>query len=277
MTESLVNVSHHGRVCQIELNRVAKLNAASRALLHELAAAFRGAEDNPEVRAVVVSAAGAHFTSGLDLADVLGPAIAAEAPHETDRPHEAAPPAGLSLIPEGLIDPWGISTEPLSKPVIVAVQGLCYTLGVELILASDIAVAADDTVFGQIEVSRGILPFGGATVRFPARVGWGNAMRWLLTGDTFDAAEGLRIGLVQEVVPAGQQVERALELAQRVAAMAPLAVAATLRNARRASAGDPEGAVAQLRPELSALLGTNDFAAGVAAFHTKTSPEFEGR
>ena len=122
----------------------------------------------------------------------------------------------------------------------LAVQGTCLTLGVELALASDIVVAADSTRFGQIEVRRGILPFGGATTRFAARVGWGDAMRWMLTGDTFDAAEALRIGLVQEVVPHGEQYERGLALAQTIAAQAPLAVQATLgQRAARGTRGRP--------------------------------------
>ena len=109
-------------------------------------------------------------------------------------------------MPEGGINPWQVEGQQLTKPVVIAVQGTCLTLGIELMLASDIVVAADSATFAQIEVARGILPFGGATIRFPRAVGWGNAMRWILTGDTFDAAEALRIGLVQEVVPHGAAV-----------------------------------------------------------------------
>jgi enoyl-CoA hydratase len=145
-----------------------------------------------------------------------------------------------------------------------------------LILAADIAVADETTTFGQIEVSRGILPFGGATTRFSARVGWGNAMRWLLTGDTFDAAEAHRMGLVQELVPAGEHVERALKIARSIAAQAPLAVQATLANARLAARATEAPALGQLNETLAGLSRTKDFAAGMEAFATRTTPTFEG-
>jgi enoyl-CoA hydratase len=90
-----------------------------------------------------------------------------------------------------------------TKPVVVAVQGVCFAVGIELMLAADMVVAAEDTRFGQIEVRRGIFPNHGATLRIVERAGCGNAMRYLLTGDEFDAATALRLGLVQEVVPTG--------------------------------------------------------------------------
>src|SRR5690606_20869107 len=132
------------------------------------------------------------------------------------------------------------------------------------------------TRFAQLEVQRGILPFGGATIRFPRAAGWGDAMRWMLTGDAFDAAEAHRIGLVQEVVPHGRQLDRATELARRIAAQAPLAVQATLANARRAL-HDPEGAATGLQPELVRLAASEDAAIGMRAFLERRSAEFVGR
>jgi enoyl-CoA hydratase/carnithine racemase len=180
-------------------------------------------------------------------------------------------------VPDGGINPWQVSGDHISKPVVIAVQGTCYTLGIELMLASDIVVAAESATFAQIEVARGILPFGGATIRLPRAVGWGNAMRWMLTGDTFDAAEALRIGLVQEVVPHGQQFDRALELAHRVAAQAPLAVQSALANARTAIRNGDAAAEAALQPELVRLASTEDAAIGMTAFATRTAAEFVGR
>jgi enoyl-CoA hydratase len=160
---------------------------------------------------------------------------------------------------------------------VLAVQGTCLTLGIELALASDVVVAADDTVFAQLEVSRAILPFGGATTRFAARAGWGDAMRWMLTGDRFDAAEARRMGLVQEVVPAGSQLDRALELAERIAAQAPLAVQATLANARLAEREGTAAAEARLQGELVRLMQTDDARIGMEAFMTRSTPHFTGR
>lgn len=261
MNAKLILVSTQNSVQHIQLNRAEKLNAANRQMLSELSSAFAEADRDENVRVVVVSAAGDHFTAGLDLGDVLG----------------TASQSGLQLTPESGIDPWGITTPPISKPVIVAVQGTCLTLGVELILASEMAIADETTVFGQLEVTRGIMPFGGATTRFAQRVGWAHASRYLLTGETFTATEAHRIGLINEVVPTGTQVERALELAALIAEQAPLAVQATLRNARVARAVVEKEALSQLPKELAALLSSQDFQAGVAAFSTRSKPEFTGK
>jgi len=101
-------------------------------------------------------------------------------------------------------DPFGVWRDPVPKPVVMAVNGSAFTLSIELALAADIVIAADDVRFRQLEIGRGIMPFGGATFRAPAQLGWGTAMRFLLTAEEFGAAEALRIGLVQEVVPAGR-------------------------------------------------------------------------
>ncbi len=256
-----ITVERDGHVLLIGLNRPEKRNAADLALLQELALAYGELERDPELRAGFVFAHGDHFTGGLDLADIA-PRIGVD---------------GLHAVPDGGIDPWQVSGRQLNKPVVVAVQGTCLTLGIELMLASDIAIAAASTRFGQIEVARGILPFGGATIRFPRAVGWGNAMRWILTGDLFDAAEAHRIGLVQEVVADGTQYDRGLELAQRIAAQAPLAVQAALANARLALRDGDGAAAAALQSELVRLVQSEDAAIGMAAFVARTTAEFVGR
>jgi enoyl-CoA hydratase/carnithine racemase len=187
-------------------------------MLQELALAYGKLDSDAEIRVGVVFAHGDHFTAGLDLADVA-PRLNAD---------------GLAMVPEGGLDPWGIQSKPVSKPVVVAIQGTCFTLGVELALNSEVVIAAENAKFAQLEVSRGILPFGGATKRLPRTAGWSNAMRYLLTGDSFDAATALRLGIVNEVVPVGTQKDRAIEIAEKIAAQAPLAVQATLASARAA-------------------------------------------
>jgi enoyl-CoA hydratase/carnithine racemase len=107
------------------------------------------------------------------------------------------------------------------------------TIGIELLLVADLCIVAESTRFAQIEVKRGIFPVGGATVRLVQELGWGNAMRILLTGEEFSAHAALRWGLVQQVVAHGQQLERALALAQTVASQSPVGVRATLASARR--------------------------------------------
>src|SRR3990167_2936499 len=113
-------------------------------------------------------------------------------------------------------------------------------------LASDINLCASNTRFAQMEVQRGILPFGGATLRMPQTAGWGNAMRWLLTGDEFDAHEAYRLGLVQEVLASEELMPRALQLAERIAAQAPLGVQATLASARQTVREGADAAAASL-------------------------------
>jgi enoyl-CoA hydratase/carnithine racemase len=261
MTDSRVTVDRDGHILLIGFNRPEKRNAADYQLLQELSRAYGELERDPELRCGLVYAHGDHFTGGLDLADVA-PRIG---------------PDGLDITADDGINPWQVSGQQLTKPVVIAVQGICLTLGIELVLASDIAIAAESTTFAQIEVGRGILPFGGATIRFPRAVGWGNAMRWILTGDTFDAAEALRIGLVQEVVPDGEQFDRALTIARRVAAQAPLAVQAALANAKLAVREGDGAAEARLQPELVRLVQTEDSQIGMRAFLTRTEANFVGR
>jgi enoyl-CoA hydratase len=255
-----VDVQRDGAVLLIGLDRVEKRNAFDTAMFHQLALAYGELDRDDELRVGVLYAKGAHFTGGMDLAD-MAPRIM----------------AGDSLLPAGGINPWGTDPQHVRKPVVAAVQGICFTLGIELLLAADVRIANADARFGQIEVSRGIVPFGGATIRFPQVAGWGNAMRWILTGEEFDAAEALRIGLVQEVVTDGRHTERAVEIAKRIAAQAPLGVQAALRSARLAYRQGPTPAEEELFPEVVKLLGTEDAVRGVTAFLAKKPAEFVGR
>ena len=255
-----VTVERDGHTLLIGLNRADKRNAADVAMLEQLALAYGELDRDPELRVGVVFAHGDHFTGGLDLADVA-PRIG---------------PKGLAMVPEGGIHPWGMDGSRVRKPVVLAVQGTCLTLGIELALASDIVVAASDTVFAQLEVARAILPFGGATTRFAATAGWGSAMRWMLTGDRFDAAEAHRMGLVQEVVEPGTQLARARELALEIAEnCSPVALAIT-RQMLWSFAGEdsPKGALS-VDAALNIALGARaDVHEGVAAFLEKRKPRF---
>src|SRR5262249_56787585 len=112
----------------------------------------------------------------------------------------------------GHIDPFGLRSA-LSKPLVMAVQGITFTIGIEMLLAADIRIAASDVRFAQLEIARGLYPLGGATFRLVREAGWGNAMRYLLTADEFGAQEALRMGLIQEVTEPGHQLDRAIEIA----------------------------------------------------------------
>jgi enoyl-CoA hydratase/carnithine racemase len=260
--ESKITVERRGAVLLIGLNRPAKRNAFDLEMLDQLALAYAELEDNPQVRCGVLWAEGEMFTAGLDLANVA-PAVVEN---------------GVLKYPEGAIDPLNLYTERLrTKPLITAVQGKCLTIGIELLLASDIAVASENAHFAQIEIKRGIFPFGGATLRFPERAGWGNAMRWLLTGDEFDAREAFRIGLVQEVTENGRHVEKAIEIAEKISKQAPLGVRATVQSARMVQTDGFEKAKQQLTPQIRALFASEDAKEGVQSFLERREGNFTGK
>ena len=246
----------------IGVNRPAKRNAWDLATIDSVGAAFEELANDPELRVGVVHGVGEHFSAGLDLAEV-GPVVATKGPEALSGDHE--------------FDPFGVWRPPVPKPVVLAVQGISYTLSIELALASDIVVAASDVRFRQLEVGRGIMPFGGATLRAQASLGWGNAMRFLLTGEEFGAEEALRIGLVQEVVEPGEQLDRAVAIAEIIAAQAPLAVQGTLANARVARANGPAAAVDHLRGLLPGILTSRDAAEGLSSFVERRQARFTGR
>jgi enoyl-CoA hydratase/carnithine racemase len=249
-----------GRIFHIVLDRADKMNAFDVQMLRELAEAMTEYESDESLWCAVLYANGEHFTAGLDLAEV-GPAVR----------------SGEALFPEGSVDPLNLHAKKREKPLVMAVQGWCLTIGIELLLAADIRLAAEGARFGQIEINRGIFPFGGATIRLPEIAGWGNAMRWLLTGDRFDAREALRLGLIQEIVPGAELREKAVEIARTVAKQAPLGVRATLRSSRTAQVEGTEAAIAELLVLARELMDSEDAAEGVRSFIERREGNFKGR
>ncbi|WP_425915503.1 crotonase/enoyl-CoA hydratase family protein [Acinetobacter sp. TSRC1-2] len=248
-----------GSLCLIGLDRAAKRNAFDSHLIHDLSLALTEYEDHPELRCAVIFAHGEHFTAGLDLVE-LQPKLE----------------SGVFNFDDAQINPWGTSGRQRKKPVIVAVQGYCYTAGIELMLNADIVIAQDNTQFAQMEVQRGILPFGGATVRFVQVAGWTKAMRYLLTGDTFDAQTALGLNLINEITTE-LPLKRAIELADRIAQAAPLAVQATLASAKEAAEQGAETAFSNLQQHLTPLLKTQDVQEGVMAMLQRRAPQFKGQ
>lgn len=252
-----LTIDRDGHILLIGLNRPDKRNAMNEAMLQELAHAYRVLDGDSDLRVGVVYAHGEHFSAGLDLTDI-GPKMA---------------DGSFDATADGL-DPWGIRTEQVSKPVVLALQGYAYTLAIELALASDVVIAAESTSFAQLEVARGIMPFGGATLRFH-KLGWGNAMRHILTAEPFGSVEAQRIGLVQEVTPDGEQLATAIEIAAAIAGNAPLAVQAVLASARH-SRVDPVGAQRELEVTAAKLAATKDAARAVKAYLNREPVQFKG-
>jgi len=244
-------------VLLIELNRNEKMNAFTFQMLQELAEAYTMLEDDESLRCGFLHSKGKHFTAGLDLTDVAKQIA-----------------KGATLFGNNSVDPVQLMGRKRTKPVVVAVQGYALTIAIELVLANDICVAAKGTTFGQIEIKRGIFPFGGATIRFAQRCGWGNAMRYLLTGDTFNENEALRIGLIQEI--SDNPFETGLNIAKTIAKQAPLGVQATIVNATKTFEEGFEAAKADLMPILYNLMQSKDAQEGIQSFVERREAKFKG-
>lgn len=250
-----IAVNTHGpHISLITIDNPTKANALSRAMLAELAEIWLRLDADPACRAVVLTGAGERaFTAGADVSGDLSASA------------ETAAMVNRALL----------KTEPFSKPVIAAVNGACLGGGIELLLAADFRYTAPHATFGLPEVKWAIYPFGGAASKLVHQIGYVHAMALLLTAETIDADEAARIGLVNEVVPADELMDRAIAAAQVIAANSPKAVQAVKRFV---STGFAEHA--QHREPLEQELGdavraSPDFAEGVAAFRERRQPRYE--
>lgn len=261
--EGRIVTTVRGALLLMQIDRPAKRNGFTPAMYRQLAEAYTRLDDEPALRVGVLHAAGEHFTAGLDLPSF--------APYMQ---------RGERVVPPGLVDPFNLGQDGYrrrAKPLVVAVKGITYTLGIELMLAADIVLAGDDGRFSQLEVKRGIMATGGATLRMAERSGLGNALLHLLTGDEFDAAEALRLNYVQKIVPRAQVLDEALRIAEQIAAQAPLAVVATRQNALKAVEEGPLAAMREFEATQRRLAGSEDAAEGVRSFVEKRAARFTGR
>ena len=256
--EGEVRWERHDRILKITIANAAKKNAFSPEMMQQLSEGLTELDQDPDLWAGVICAEGDHFTAGLDMPKFFGPGASAKP------------------IPDGAVDPLGLKGR-CRKPLVTAVQGLVYTVGVEIMLAGDIVVAADTARFAQLESKRGIAPFGGAHFRYLTRAGWGDAMYHLLLCDEFDAARAYKIGLVQEVVAPGEQVERAMELARRICGNAPLGVQVTKEAALKYVVAGEAAAVAYVPTIRERVLGSADAREGIMSFIERRPAAFTGK
>jgi enoyl-CoA hydratase len=257
-TPALENVLYEkkGAIAYVTLNRPHVLNALNTALLNDLRAALADIRNDDSIRGVIVTGAGDKaFAAGADIA-----ALAQATAIETEQSSRFTQ-ATLELI------------ENLGKPVIAAVNGFALGGGCELALACTIRIASEHAKFGQPEVKLGLIPGGGGTQRLQRLVGKGRALQLMLTGGMIGADEAYRIGLANEVVPAGELLARAEAILGEIAANAPLSIRYALEAA---NAGEGEGYALEAS-YFGLLAGTEDKKEGTAAFLEKRAPHFQGR
>lgn len=259
-TDGEVRCEVRGRTLVITVDRTAKRNAFTPEMFADLGAALTRLDETAELWAGVLQFAGDHTTAGLDL-----PRFAASMQRNDDGD------AG-----DQGVDVFGLRRR-CTKPLVMAVQGITFTIGIEMMLAADIVVAADDCRFCQLEPKRGLAVFGGAHIRYVQRAGWGNAMYHLLRADEFDAARARELGFVQEVVPPGTQRERAMVLAEEICTNAPLAVHAIKEGALRYVYGGEQAGIDAIAEMRAKTARSEDFNEGVASFVERRAPKFEGR
>ena len=256
-----ITTNFKDKIFYIGIDRPTKLNGFTPEMFKQMAEAFTEYENNSNALCAIVFSHGPHFTAGIDLPKI--------APYMKSGNREY-------LHPKNLIDPLSLRGLIRTKPVVCAVRGITFTYGVELSLACDVTVAADNCRFSQLEVLRGIMPTGGATIRFVQRAGWGNAMKYLLSGLEFDSQEALKMNIVEEVVQPEAVFSRAEEIAISIAAAAPLAVKETIRSAKLALEEGREAAVKEFDSVQEMLASSNDASEGVEAFKDKRDPNFSG-
>jgi enoyl-CoA hydratase len=249
-----------GAIAYVTLNRPKVLNALNRGTWRDLRTAFEDARDDPEIRGVILTGAGDKaFIAGADIGE-LAHVTAVEAEQSSSYGQ-----AVLDLI------------ENLGKPVIAAVNGYALGGGCETAMACTIRVAAEHAKFGQPEVTLGLIPGGGGTQRLPRLVGKGRALQLILSGGMIDAQEAHRIGLVNEVVPAGDLLTRAEAILKQIFANAPIAVKFSIEAVNRGLETNLAEGLSLEASLFGLCAGTGDKAEGTSAFLAKRAPQFHGR
>ncbi|HEY3963291.1 MAG TPA: enoyl-CoA hydratase-related protein [Planctomycetaceae bacterium] len=249
-----------GAIAYVTLNRPKVLNALNQRTWEELRATFEEAQEDPTVRGVILTGAGDKaFIAGADISE-LAKVTAVEAEQSSSDGQ-----AVLNFI------------ENLGKPVIAAINGFALGGGCETAMACTIRVASENAKFGQPEVALGVLPGGGGTQRLPRLVGKGRALQLILSGEMISAQEAWRIGLVNEVVPATQLVQRAETILQKIFSNAPIAVKYSLEAVNKGLEASLDEGLSLEASLFGLCAGTNDKKEGTQAFLAKRAPQFAGR
>ena len=255
----LIEYEKEGNIATFTLNRPHVFNAQNLQLLKELHETMIDFRDDPDMWVGIITGAGDKaFCAGADIKETI------------------------PFMKENRGKFWSFPSTPMRgmdmwKPLIAAINGLTLGGGLELALACDIRIASESSKFGVPEVKLGIIPGAGGTQRLPRMIPWCKAAQLLLTGDTIDAQEAYRIGLVNEVVSSKQVISTAKKWAERICKVGPLAVRAAKEAMVRGSNMSLDDGLRLEDSMETFLLGTEDFKEGVAAFLEKRNPEFRGK
>ena len=255
----VILAEQEGRVAVLTINRPDKLNALNQQVRDDMLEILARLERDEGVGVVVITGTGEKsFIAGADIGEFEG-----RSPFDQRRAMRS--PRIFDVM----------ATFP--KPVIAMINGFCLGGGCELALSCDLRIASEDARFGQPEIKLGLIPGGGGTQRLPRLVGLGHALRLVLTGDLIDAKEAEEIGLVEQVVPAGDLRETTLELAQKMASMSPLTLRVAKESVRASQRMGIEEGILYERDLFCLCFSTEDKEEGVEAFLEKRKPHWKGR
>lgn len=264
MEFTLVRYELGEHIATITLNRPDVRNALNRDAYAQLEAAFRQAQRDPEVRCVILTGADPAFCSGDDVKAIM---LGEERESAVAQLREVRPrptPAAVAVL-------------ECDRPVIAAINGPAVGWGMDLALLCDIRIASEKARFSELFIKRGLIADIGGLWRLPQIVGPSRAAELLFTGDVIDAREAERIGLVSRTVPHGELLAAARELAERIAANAPLALRYMKEGLRRATYGDLQELGAYVGATLGHLFTTEDHREGALSFVERRAPVFKGR
>jgi len=263
-TEELL-VNQEGHILTLTLNRPDRLNAISRPMLREFSSKLSEANQDPEIRVIILTGTGRGFCAGLDLIDSQNRGIGSGA--SSDQPRQL-----FNLRDAPITVMWN-----LDKPVIAAVNGGAAGYGMDLALLADMRIAGESAKMAAVMVKRNIVPESGGTWLLPRLIGWAKAAEIYYRGRTLNAKESLEMGLVNTVVPDDQLMPTAMEWAREIAANAPMAVQTTKRMMRMGLDESFDTTVDHLMVHLAGLFASEDFKEGVRSFMEKREPKFIGR
>jgi len=258
MSYETISFAIADRIATITVNRPDKLNALNDRVIAELGDAIDGARENRDVGGIILTGAGRAFVAGADISELAG--------------HGPVSAKALAQRGQDVFRRYEISP----KPTIAAVNGFALGGGCELAMACHILIASEAAKFGQPEVKLGLIPGYGGTQRLPRLVGKGRALQLLLTGETIDAAEAYRIGLVNRVVPANELLPSATAMLHAMLANGPLAVAYCVESVNRGNDLTLDEALTLEATAFGLLAATDDKREGTQAFLEKRPPRFTG-